>query len=48
MNLPEPIVQAAVRFSFGSTTTLDTVSEALSRLQPLLQECGQRAGLNGS
>lgn len=48
MNLPESIIQAAVRFSFGSTTTPDTITEALSRLQPLLEECGQRAGLNGS
>lgn len=48
MNLPESIIQAAVRFSYGSTTTPDTISEALSRLQPLLQECGQRAGLTGS
>ena len=48
MNLPESIIQAAVRFSYGSTTTPDTITEALSRLQPLLQECGQRAGLTGS
>ena len=48
MNLPEAIVQSAVRFSFGSTTTSDTVTDALSRLQPVLRECGRRAGLRCS
>jgi cysteine desulfurase len=36
MGLPEPVVQAAVRFSFGRDTSPDTITEALARLGRVL------------
>ena len=45
MGLPAGVVQAAVRFSFGSTTTAADVDAAVARLEPVLRRIGRGQGL---